>query len=99
MAKEADLEEDEDRLMRSSAFFLPRFNTLHSLAYEQLKNKENSAAKETYQRMVELYNDLNKSNTHASEKQKAYGKLMFVFTALSNPDYYQNGLGEMQDSR
>lgn len=86
MAKEDDME-DEDIIVSNPKYILPRFNTLHTLAYEQLKYNDRSSAKETYQRMVMLYDELNKSNVPQHEKQRAYGKLMYVFTALSNPDF------------
>jgi hypothetical protein len=38
--------------------------------------------------MLVLYNEINKSNLPPTDKQKAYGKLMYVFTALSNEEVY-----------
>ena len=89
MAKKADIGDTEELVMSSQAFFLPRFNTLHTLAQQQLNDGNKTEAKESYTRMLMLYDDINKSSLPPSDKQKAYGKLMYVFTALSSEQSFE----------
>ena len=65
------------------AFLLPRFNTLHALAHEQVKFEDVNAAKNSYRRMLELYDEINRSGIPAADKQAAYKRLMEVFSLIS----------------
>ncbi len=93
MAKEDGKDDELD--FSSQQFFMPRFNTLHNLAKEQLRRSEVSSAKETYSRMLSIYDQINKSQISTNDKQMAYGKLMYVFTALSNDEAYEPMTGIM----
>jgi len=89
MDKEVDSEEDDvDILVNNPAFLLPRFNTLRSLAQEQIEYGDIDAAKQSYQKMLMLYDGINKSSLPAGDKQRAYANLMDVFSALSSPETY-----------
>lgn len=80
-------------------FLVPRFNTLHLMCQEQIRFNDLAAAKETYERMKQIYEDIKKSAIVPSlEKQKAYGRLMYVFTALSNDSLRLDIGGERQIS-
>jgi len=91
MVKEGDSQEDiDEEILSNSEFMIPRFNTLHSLIIQQVENGDNPAAQMSYQRMLVLYDEINRSVLAQTEKQRAYGKLMDVFSKLSNPSGYQS---------
>ena len=87
MDKEEGLEEDEAWLQEPE-FLLPRFNTVHSLVQKQVEYNDINSARENYQKLLALYDEVNRSSLPAAQKQEAYRKLMDVFSALSNPDNY-----------
>ncbi len=88
--KEVNPEEDENIWVNNPAFLLPRFNTLHSLAKEQLKQGDVDKARQNYHRMLELYNEISESSLSNDEKQVSYQKLGDVFNTLSNPSYEES---------
>jgi hypothetical protein len=89
MDKEVELGEGaEESWLNNPAFLLPRFNTVHSLVQKQVEYNDINAARQNYQRLLALYDEINRSGLPASQKQEAYRKLMDVFSALSNPDNY-----------
>jgi hypothetical protein len=87
MDKEVGLGEDEAWLQRPE-FLLPRFNTVHSLVQKQVEYNDINSARDNYQKLLALYDEVNRSGLPAAQKQEAYRKLMDVFSALSNPDNY-----------
>lgn len=93
MNKEVEAEEDIDEAIASNpVFLLPRFNTLHSLVKQQVDYGDLAAAQQNYQRMLMLYDEINRSQLQQPEKQNAYGKLMDIFSKLSNPSGYNEPL-------
>jgi len=90
MAKEDDFGQDDESIASNPAYVLPRFNTLHVLAQEQLRFDDRDSAKQSYNQMLALYDSINKSNLPAADKQKAYGKLMYIFTGLSNEQVFES---------
>lgn len=76
-------EEKEDEFS-GKEFLMPRFNTLHFLAKEQIDQYDSEKAKESYHRMVQIYNDINASGLRDEEKQAAYQKLTQTYNMLSS---------------
>jgi len=87
MGKEEGIEDDEAWLHKPE-FLIPRFNTIHTLVQKQVDNNDIAEARETYQRLLALYDEVNMSGIPAAQKQEAYRRLMDVFSSLSNPDNY-----------
>lgn len=94
MAKEGDSDGfNEDLLDKNPSFVLPRFNTLHSLAKQQIRNNDLENAGESYHRMLAVYNEINRLGLPNSEKQAAYKKLTEVFTQISGETSEGSSLG------
>jgi len=92
MSKEVDTEgSQEDAWIQKPEFLVPRFNTVHTLVQKQVENKDINLARENYQRLLGLYDEINRSSIRPQQKQESYTKLMDVFGALSNPDNLQQG--------
>ena len=84
---------NEDDLVKNPAFVLPRLNTLYALAKEQIKNNDIDKASESYHRMLEVYNEVNRLGFSNSDKQAAYRKLTSVFTQISSETTEGSSLG------
>ena len=85
MVKE-EMEDSEDEWIHQPEFLLPRFNTVHSLVQSQVEYGDINKARENYQKLLAVYDEINMSNLNAPQKQDSYRKLMEVFGALSSPD-------------
>ena len=84
MGKEEDSGESES----SPKFLLPRFNTLYDLIKLQIDHRDGNKARDTYHRMLTLYNSINSEKSlSAGEKKDAYSRLTEVFSDLSNTSF------------
>ena len=77
---------EEEAWISGPEFILPRFNTLHSLVKEQAKNSDFNQARETYNRMLQLYSKINSSNLSKEDKKESYKKLSEAFNTISKPE-------------
>jgi hypothetical protein len=87
MAKEVEEEiSPEDEWLQKPEFLLPRFNTVHSLVQKQVEYNDMAKARDNYQKLLALYDEINMSSLSATQKQDSYRKLMEIFSALSSPE-------------
>ena len=77
---------EEEGWINGPEFILPRFKTLHSLLKEQAKNSDFNQARETYNRMLQIYSQISKSNLSKEDKKDAYKKLSESFNTISKPE-------------
>lgn len=78
-------EKKEEVWINGPEFILPRFNTLHSLVKEQVNHNDVDKARESYQRMLEIYSEMSKSGMSTEDKKESYKKLTEAFNSISNP--------------
>lgn len=80
--------DESEEWANNPAFLLPRFNTLYDLIKAQIEHRDGNKARDTYHRMLNLYNEINsEKGLSAAEKKDAYSRLTEVFSDLSNTSF------------